>query len=128
MARSVLSLAAAAAFGATVVPDGAEKAAESAQVVLDHARNAVASLDLAHLTRGLQLDAIHGDTPPSARDFEDYARGMLDSPVGADTSRDPWGGQYWLETRGGVSFVHSAGPDGVADTADDLMRSAPTSR
>lgn len=101
---------------------------DDASQLIDRARRAVAQVDLAHLTRGLTLDAIHGDPPVDERDFDEYARRTLVAPDGRDTSLDPWGESYGMERRDGYMLLRSNGPDGVRGTDDDVVHIAPTFR
>lgn len=122
MARSTFTLAVAALAGATAsnhLPDNPD-------AILDRARAAVAKLDVAHLTRGITLDAIHGEDLPDPRGFGEYARRNLLAPDGRDTSLDPWGGRYEVQHGDGFAIVRSNGPDGRPGTADDIERYAPT--
>ncbi len=121
MARSTISLALAAAAGATAsqhLPDNANE-------LIARTRHAVAQMDLAHLSRSLTLEAIHGNQPPSQDSFGDYVQQTLIAPDGRDTSLDPWGGRYEVENYDDFSVVRSPGPDGRVGTGDDLVRVAP---
>lgn len=121
MARSTISLAIAAATGATVsqhLPDDANE-------LIARTRQAVAQVDLAHLSRSLTLEAIHGNEAPDEREFDGYVRDTLVAPDGRDASRDPWGGTYRVQHFDDYSVVRSAGPDGRVGTDDDLVRVAP---
>lgn len=94
------------------------------------ARDMAATADLADLKPA--IESFHRDTGryPSTKESLDA---LLDPPAGAQgwngpylsrRPQDPWGNSYvyrYAGTHGSPYLVKSAGPDGQADTSDDLQ-------
>ena len=62
-----------------------------------------------------------GAEPTQLRDLEKLGAETFSYRSVAKWSRDGWGHEYRLQSRGGKTAVISAGPDGDYGTADDLQ-------
>ena len=76
--------------------------------LIDDTRLMRADLEMRQLKNDLeQHHALRGEWP---EDWSTVRRSGM----------DPWGGEYVFEIEGSNAVVHSAGPDGVHETGDDL--------
>jgi hypothetical protein len=85
---------------------------------------ASAQVEMANITKVIQLDSIDGSIPPTdPAQFADYLRRSIQGQtkeIKRDFSLDMWGIPYRLELKNRVATVLSAGPDKTFTTGDDI--------
>ena len=93
---------------------------ELAEKPLDIVRVAATQYELAQIRQMISLDLIAGvSISEIAGDFADYLREHFRSPE-RDTSQDFWSNPYQLDVGQEDADVWSYGPDGWADSDDDI--------
>ncbi len=97
-----------------------EEIVELAQTPVDLARAAATQHEISQIRRAVVLDFLGGMTLRELeRDFPGYIRDRFDSP-GRDAALDFWSNPYLLDVRREEIEIYSSGPDGWADTVDDV--------
>lgn len=76
--------------------------------------------EMARITTDLETWDEVGRPFPNPREFQWWLNNRYQTDV---NQRDAWENEYWLVGSGRVFSVHSAGPDGVRYTDDDLSQS-----
>jgi hypothetical protein len=81
-----------------------------------------AETDLKFIDDQLQMAKTEGrPLPSSGKSFNEW----LSVRRGAgDRGKDPWGNLYWMIGKSGSMTLGSNGPDGTANTEDDITRNA----
>ena len=75
-----------------------------------------------NLLRELSIAHNQGRSMPEANNFTAWAKRVTNNETGG---HDPWGHQYYFKAGRGVMSVGSPGPDGLRDTADDVIATGP---
>lgn len=94
-----------------------ERLGPAADFVSNPVRRYSANNKVTHTGRVILSDVDMGREPPEARGFNDWMRERMPG----ETGLDPWGNEYWMQRVRNTARVGSSGPDGVADTADDIV-------
>lgn len=71
-----------------------------------------------NLLREMRADATAGRKMPQPFEFTVWARQEMRDPT---AGTDPWGGLYYLKPGRNLMTVGSPGPDGLKNTADDVV-------
>lgn len=97
---------------------------EMSDTLLDTARVAVTQLELSQIRTAVATELMFSGYQKMQRDFPAFVRGNM-SAKGRDPATDFWGNHYELLVYADHLEIVSHGPDGEADTDDDVWVEIP---
>lgn len=100
-------------------PDSRKVMVDQAMPVIEPVLVWSAGREIEKLAESVRVEAREGYRLPSKRDWNAW----LTENFTGDATTDPWGELYSYQVWADSFMVRSSGPDGEAETADDVRRS-----
>ena len=117
---------AAATYG---IEEGARHGTDFAKQLIAQATGSMAQYELGAVARAVSAECVGGPLKIRPDQFPQWLRETIGTEKGAARSveMDRFGHPYDLLLRSRQVFVRSRGPDGVAETKDDIIAEVPCS-